>query len=97
MRRRGCYVCVIHFLCPLTLSITRFALLKDNKVQFAKSASTLICKISPVATDSQSESLRSLGFSAKDGRCKNATEAYGLNLNLLFLLFSMRDLSYIMY
>ena len=34
-----------HILCPWTVSITCFALVKINKAEFAKSASTMICKI----------------------------------------------------
>ena len=34
-----------HILCPWTVRSTCFALVKINKAEFAKSASTMICKI----------------------------------------------------
>ena len=45
MRRRDRYECDIHILCPWTVSTTCFALVKINKAEFTKSASTMVCKI----------------------------------------------------
>ena len=45
MRQRDRYECDVPHPLPLDVSSTCFALVKTNKVEFAKSASTMICKI----------------------------------------------------